>query len=107
GFGIDSLIECLAAFVIVWRFTGSRRGSEVAERSAQQLIAVSYLVLTMYLVGESLRDLVGGHHPATSWVGIGLAAFTAPTMPLLARAKRNIGHRLGSAATVSEGQQNQ
>ena len=41
-----------------------------------------------------------------SWVGIGLAAFTAPTMPLLARAKRNVGHKLNSSATVSEAGQN-
>ena len=55
---------------------------------------------------ESVRTLVDGDHPAASWVGIGLAAVTAPTMPLLARAKRRVGHRLGSAATVSEGAQN-
>lgn len=28
-------------------------------------------------------------------------------MPLLARAKRRVGHQLGSAATVSEAEQNQ
>jgi divalent metal cation (Fe/Co/Zn/Cd) transporter len=44
--------------------------------------------------------------PQTSWVGIGLAAFTAPTMPLLARTKQRIGRRLGSSATVKEGAQN-
>ena len=32
---------------------------------------------------------------------------TAPTMPLLARAKRRVGRALGSSATVSEGAQNQ
>jgi divalent metal cation (Fe/Co/Zn/Cd) transporter len=36
----------------------------------------------------------------------GLAAFTAPTMPLLARAKRNVGRTLNSSATVSEAGQN-
>src|SRR5215203_3279880 len=48
-----------------------------------------------------------GHSSEASWVGIGLAAFTAATMPLLARAKRRVGRRLGSSATVSEAQQNQ
>ena len=42
-----------------------------------------------------------------SWIGIGLASVTAPTMPLLARAKRRIGQRVNSAATVSEAEQNQ
>jgi divalent metal cation (Fe/Co/Zn/Cd) transporter len=35
-----------------------------------------------------------------------LAAVTAPTMPLLARAKQRVGRRLNSSATVSEGAQN-
>jgi divalent metal cation (Fe/Co/Zn/Cd) transporter len=106
AFGIDSLIEVAAGLTIVWRFTGSRLGSATSERRAQQLIALSYFVLAAYVAVESLRDLVGGHEPATSWVGIGLAAVTAPTMPLLARAKRRVGHALGSAATVGEGGQN-
>jgi len=106
GFGIDSLIESLAAFVIVWLFTGGRGASEVAERRAQRLIALSYFILVTYIGVEAIRDLVGGHQPKASWVGIGLAAFTAPTMPLLARAKRNVGRKLHSSATVSEASQN-
>lgn len=73
-FDADRLIEGLAGLVVCWLFTGRRLGSERAERLAQQLIA-------------------------GSWVGMGLAAFTAPTMPLLARAKRRVGHELKSAAT--------
>jgi divalent metal cation (Fe/Co/Zn/Cd) transporter len=106
GFGADSLIEGLAGFVIVWLFTGARPQSETAERRAQQLIAGSYFVLAAFVGVESIRDLVGGHHPGVSWVGVGLAAFTAPTMPLLARAKRNVGNQLSSSATVSEAEQN-
>jgi divalent metal cation (Fe/Co/Zn/Cd) transporter len=52
------------------------------------------------------RDLLGAHHPGVSWVGIGLAAFTAPTMPLLARTKRRVGRKLNSSAAVSERSQN-
>jgi divalent metal cation (Fe/Co/Zn/Cd) transporter len=106
GFGADSLIEGVAGLVIVWLFTGARRGSAHAERRAQQLIAVSYFVLAVYVSVESLRDLVGGHHPGVSWIGIALAAVTAPTMPLLARAKQNVGRKLNSSATVSEASQN-
>jgi divalent metal cation (Fe/Co/Zn/Cd) transporter len=106
GFGFDSLIEAVAGFVIVWLFTGSRLISETAERRAQQLIASSYFVLAAYVAVESVRTLVGGIHPQTSWVGIALAAVTAPTMPLLARAKRRVGHALGSSATVGEAEQN-
>jgi divalent metal cation (Fe/Co/Zn/Cd) transporter len=107
GFGIDSAIEALAATVIVWLFSGSRLGSDSAERRAQQLIAGSYAMLVFYIGAESIRDLASSHHPSASWVGIGLAAFTAPTMPLLAGAKRRVGHKLNSSATVSEAAQNQ
>jgi len=106
GFGFDSLIESLAGFIVVWRFAERRRDSEAAERRAQQLVAVSFFVLAAYVGVESVRTFLGGHHPETSWVGIGLAAFTAPTMPLLARAKQRVGHALRSSATVGEAEQN-
>jgi divalent metal cation (Fe/Co/Zn/Cd) transporter len=106
GFGADSLIEGISGFVIVWLFTGSRLRSGTAERRAQQMIAGSYFLLAAYIAIESVRDLVGGHEPGVSWVGVGLAAVTAPTMPLLARAKRNVGRKLNSSATVNEAEQN-
>jgi divalent metal cation (Fe/Co/Zn/Cd) transporter len=107
GFGFDSLIEAFAGLVIVWLFSSGRGSSERAEGAAQRLIATSYFVLAAYIGVESIRDLVGAHQPEASWVGIGLAAFTAPTMPLLARAKRRVGRALHSSATVSEAEQNQ
>ncbi len=106
GFGLDSLIEVAAAGVVIWLFSGGRGASPSAERRAQQLIAASYALLVAYIVVEAVRDLVGAHHAAVSWVGIGLAAFTALTMPLLARAKRRVGQAVRSSATVSEAGQN-
>jgi divalent metal cation (Fe/Co/Zn/Cd) transporter len=107
GFGADSLIEALAGFVVLWLFTGARIGSARAERRAQQLIAASFFVLAAYVGAESVRTLAGGQHPEASWIGIGLAAFTTVTMPLLARVKRRVGNQLGSAATVKEASQTQ
>lgn len=107
GFGADSLIEALASVVVLWLFTGSRLGSRPAERRAQQSIAVTFFVLAAYVGVEATRTLVGGAHPQPSWLGIGLAAFTAPTMPLLAQAKRRIGSELSSSATVKEASQTQ
>jgi divalent metal cation (Fe/Co/Zn/Cd) transporter len=89
GFGADSLIEALAGGVVLW------------------LIAVSFFLLAGYVGVEALRTLVNADHPAASWVGIGLAAFTAPTMPLLAYAKRRLGNQLHSSATVKEAAQTQ
>ena len=107
SFAGDSLVEVFAASAIVWLFSAGRGGSEQAERRAQQLIAGSYFLLVAYIVSHALYDLIAGSRPSASWVGIGLAAFTAPTMPLLARAKRKVGRALNSSATVSEAGQNQ
>jgi divalent metal cation (Fe/Co/Zn/Cd) transporter len=106
GFGADSLIEAFAGFVVVWLFTGRRLHSESAERRAQQIIAVSFFVLAVYIGVEATHAIVSREQPQASWVGIGLAAFTAVTMPVLARAKRKVGSKLNSSATVKEGAQN-
>ena len=56
-----------------------RGESEAAERRARQTIAVSFYALAAYVVVESVRSFTGVH-PDASWVGIGLAAVTAPTI---------------------------
>jgi divalent metal cation (Fe/Co/Zn/Cd) transporter len=106
GFGLDSAIEGFASVIVIWRFTGSRTMSEDAERRAQRLVAVSFLLLAPYVAFEATRDLVTGSHPDTSWVGIGLAIVSLIAMPVLGRAKQRIGARLDSAATAGEGTQN-
>jgi divalent metal cation (Fe/Co/Zn/Cd) transporter len=105
GFGADSVIEAGAGLVVLWLVTGERLSSHRAERRAQQLIAASFLMLSLYVTIESARDLIGGHHPAVSWVGIALAAVTLVAMPPLAAAKRRVGTALGSSATTSESRQ--
>ncbi len=105
GFGADSLIEAAAGVVVLWLMAGGRSTSPRSERRAQQLIAASFVVLAVYVGVEATRDLLGGHHPTASWVGIGLALVTLVTMPPLAAAKRRVGEQLGSSATTSESRQ--
>ena len=107
GFGADSFIEALASVVVIWLFTGERRGSHAAERRAQILIAGLFFTLAAYVGIEAVATLVSGDHPAVSWVGIALAAVTAVAMPVLAAAKRRVGAALHSAATVKEAGQTQ
>jgi divalent metal cation (Fe/Co/Zn/Cd) transporter len=106
GFGADSLIEAGAGIVVIWLMSAHRAGSPEAERRAQQLVAASFVLLALYIGAQSVRDLIGSHHPATSWPGIVLATITVVAMPPLANAKRRVGEALGSHATTSEGRQN-
>ncbi|MEP7035209.1 MAG: cation transporter [Actinomycetota bacterium] len=106
GWALGSVIEGLAAIVVIWRFTGSRTLSEVAEQRAARAVAVSFFLLAPYLVVESVRDLLGGHEVTTSVLGLVVTASSLVVMPLLGRAKQILGARLGSGATAGEGMQN-
>ena len=106
GFGVDSLVEAAAGGIVLWRLSARRVDSASAERRAQQLVSVSYFLLAVYVGVESIRAFLDGSHPQVSPIGIGLAAFTLVTMPLLALAKRRVGIALGSRATAGEGTQN-
>jgi divalent metal cation (Fe/Co/Zn/Cd) transporter len=105
GFGADSVIEAAAGLVVLWLVTGGRVNSHRSERHAQKLIAVSFLLLAIYITVQAGRDLLGGHNPAASWAGVGLSIVTLIAMPPLAAAKRQVGTALGSVATASESRQ--
>lgn len=107
AFGLDSGIEALASVAVIWRFTASRTASSVAERRAQQVVAVSFYLLAPYVAVEALLALVGGTRPSTSWLGIAVAAGSLLICPWLGAAKRRVGGRLESEATKGEGRQNQ
>ena len=106
GFGIDSAIEGFASLVIVWRFSGARLLSNAAEERAQKLVAAQFFLLAPYVAFESIKALIGGDQPDVSYLGMGLAAASAITMPVLGVAKQRIGREIGSTATQGEGTQN-
>ena len=105
AFGADSLIEAAAGLVLAWLLSGQQALSDAAEQRARRLVASSFFVLAVYVVIEAGRSLVTASEPSTSWPGIALAAFTALTMPLLARAKTRVARELGSRAAETESKQ--
>jgi divalent metal cation (Fe/Co/Zn/Cd) transporter len=106
GLGFDSVIEGAGSIIIVWRFSSTRALSETAERRAQKAVAVSFFALAPYVAYEAITNLAHGEHPATSWLGIGLAVTSLTIMPFLGIAKKRLGARLDSEATTSSGVQN-
>jgi hypothetical protein len=87
-------------------FTGSPLHSQHAEQRAQRPVALQFFLLAPYTTVEAIRDLAGGEHPDSSWVGIGLAISSIVLMPALGIAKQRIDQRMGSVATQGEGAQN-
>jgi divalent metal cation (Fe/Co/Zn/Cd) transporter len=106
AFGLDSAIEGVASVVIIWRFSGSRLLSERAEQRARVLVGVQFFILAPFITYEGLDKLVTGGDVETSWLGIGLTIATLAICQPLGLAKRRLGAKLGSSATVGEGTQN-
>lgn len=106
AFGLDSAIEGVASLVIIWRFTGSRMLSERAERRAQVLVAAQFFILAPFVAYVALTHLLSGSGPETTWLGVGLTIATLGICQPLGYAKRRLGERLDSSATVGEGTQN-
>ena len=104
--GLDGAIEGLASIIVLWRFSGSRTLSPSSERRAQQLVALSFLLLAPYIAFAATGALLVGRHAETTVLGIGLSIATLCICPWLGRAKLRLGEQLGSPATAGEGRQN-
>jgi divalent metal cation (Fe/Co/Zn/Cd) transporter len=102
----SSFVEGLASMIVIWRFSGSRTLSEHSERTAQRLVAGSFLLLIPFFVYEAVHRVIVGSEPSTSVLGIAVTASAIVLMPALGWAKLQLGERLGSAATAGEGVQN-
>jgi len=106
GWALGSVIEGLAAVIVIWRFTGTRTLSETAEGHARRAVAVSFFLLAPYIAVIAVRDLLTGHSSDTTVLGIAVTAASLLGMPALGIAKHRLGATLGSAATAGEGGQN-
>lgn len=105
GFGLDSLIELVSAGTILWLYTGSRDGSADAERRAQQIVAVCFGAVAVYLAFDAITTLAGASHPDVSWPGAVVSAGAIVVMPMLAAAKGRVATQLGSGATAGDSAQ--
>ena len=99
GFGLDSLIEILASTVVVWQLKGT--GND-REQKALRLIGIAFMLLALYIAGQSLLVLVTGFRPHTSVVGITWLALTALAMFALAYGKTSTGRALGNRVLQTE-----
>ncbi len=107
GFGVDSLIELVSGLTILWRMGVDHRIEERErnEKLALQFIGWSYIALAAYLIFEAIVSFVEKQAPEHSLVGIAIAILSLLVMPLLSRAKRNVGSRLHSAAMYADAKQ--
>jgi divalent metal cation (Fe/Co/Zn/Cd) transporter len=107
GFGIDSFIEVTSGSVLLWRMSvdwdAHRRPRN--EKLAFRIVGACFLVLAAYIAYDSISDLWSKRAPEHSIAGIVLACASLVVMPILSRAKRKVGHALGSAAMHADAKQ--
>ncbi|MDH7489653.1 MAG: cation transporter [Anaerolineae bacterium] len=106
GFGLDSIVESLSGLVLIWRLhqhgNMSEEDEERVEKRAMRFVAITFFVLAVYVLFESVRKLILREVPDPSLPGIVIATLSLIVMPLLARAKIRLGRRIGSAALVAD-----
>lgn len=105
AFGLDSIIELFAGAVLVWRLKqeGEEHENEAAERRAQRLLGITFLVLAGYVGLHSVVSLAGLlPEPQPSLAGIGIAVASAVVMSILYVAKMRIAARMQSRALRAE-----
>ena len=107
GFGLDSIIELVAASALLWRLSlEPRRASpqliEARERLVQRFVAVTFLALALYVTFEAAWTLWNRDAPGASIIGIALAVASLLIMPLVSWGKLRAARELGSAALRAE-----
>ncbi|MDP3713735.1 MAG: cation transporter [Mycobacteriales bacterium] len=98
GFGVDSGIESMAAFLVALRLSARLRHGEADEKKekrALKAVAVTFFVLAAYVVIEGVRSLLDGEEPDSSTIGLVLLALSLIVMPVLAVQKKKVGAELG------------
>jgi divalent metal cation (Fe/Co/Zn/Cd) transporter len=107
GFGLDSVIECLAATVLFWRLNVEARGAphaeiEHAEQRVRRFVGATFFALALYVISQGAFVLWTRDAPAESGLGIALAIASLVVMPLVALGKLRAADRIGSRALRAE-----
>jgi divalent metal cation (Fe/Co/Zn/Cd) transporter len=106
GFGFDSVIEVIAASVLIWRLRcelSCRHDThERAEQRALRVVGITFFLLAAYVTYEAGTMLWHREAPEASTVGLVLAILSAIVMPFLGLRKRHVARHLGSKALAAD-----
>ena len=106
GFGLDSIVESLSGLVLIWRLRQHGKISEEAEerieKRATRFVALTFIILGLYILYESVTKLVFIEVPEPSLPGIAIATASLIIMPLLTWQKYKTGKQINSRALVAD-----
>ena len=106
GFGLDSIVESLSGLVLIWRLRQHQKITEEeeerVEKKAMKFIAITFLVLALYVLFQSVKKLVFQEIPYPSLPGIIVAIVSIVVMPILTLQKYRIGKKINSKALIAD-----
>lgn len=106
GFGLDSVVESLSGFILIWRLRKhgvySEDEEQESEKKAIKLVGATFFILGAYVLYESIEKLISASIPEPSFPGIIIAILSIIIMPLLAFKKRDLGIKIKSRALVAD-----
>lgn len=109
GFGLDSFVESLSGFIMIWRFRKhgkiSREEEDKVEKKATKYVGYTFFILGIYVLYESIKRLYFQEIPDPSLFGIIIAIVSIVLMPFLSYMKYQTGKKIGSRSLVADSKQ--
>jgi divalent metal cation (Fe/Co/Zn/Cd) transporter len=106
GFGLDSVVESLSGMVLIWRLRQhgkvSAEKEQEIEKRATKFVAISFFVLGVYVLFQSVKKLALKEIPDPSLPGIIIAIASLAIMPVLALQKFDVGKKIQSQALMAD-----
>jgi divalent metal cation (Fe/Co/Zn/Cd) transporter len=104
AFGIDSVLEFVAALVVLRTFRAEQAGRTASgsEERTLRVIGVTFFLLAAYIVADAAYTLISASRPESSAAGVAVSAAALLVMPTLSVMKRRTGNRLGSRMLLAD-----
>lgn len=106
GFGIDSFVESISGAVMIWRF--KKRGKITkdeesrVEKVSQKLVAISFFILSAYILYESITNLYFKDITEPSLLGFIIIIMSIIVMPVLFYLKNKTGRAINSKSLIAD-----
>lgn len=106
GFGLDSVVESLSGCVLIWRLRQhgkiSPKAEERVEKRTIKFVALTFFILGLYVLYQSVKRWIGKEIPDPSLPGIIIAVASMIVMPVLTWQKYMTGKQISSRALIAD-----
>jgi divalent metal cation (Fe/Co/Zn/Cd) transporter len=106
GFGLDSIVESLSGGILIWRLRQheglSKEREHWIESRAIKMVSITFFILGLWILFESVETLYKGKAPDVSIPGIIIASASMLIMPIISFLKNKTGKEIGSRALVAD-----